>query len=80
MGSIDSFMASEQVVEAWDRQFSAGRKNWLELMNAAQELSQSELAVADAQAMLLVLKWRLAIETKGLDHVLMTTVTKGGEQ
>jgi len=66
-----SFIAYMMVTESWDRQFFAGRKSWVELMNAAQELAQSELAVANQKALLLVLKWRLAIQTRGLEQVLL---------
>jgi len=68
-----AFLASEQVALSWDRQFLAGRKSWLELMNAAQELAQTELSVADTRAALLILKWRLAITTQGLDKILAPT-------
>jgi adhesin transport system outer membrane protein len=66
-----AFIASEQVADSWDRQFLAGRKSWLELMNAAQELAQTELSVADTRAALLILKWRLAITTQGLEKILV---------
>jgi adhesin transport system outer membrane protein len=68
-----AFLASEQVALSWDRQFLAGRKSWLELMNAAQELAQTELSVADAKAALLIVKWRLAINTQGLEKILAPT-------
>lgn len=75
-----SFIAYMMVADSWDRQFFAGRKTWVELMNAAQELAQSELAVADEKAMLMVLKWRLAIETKGLDGVLLSEAPTSSNQ
>lgn len=78
MGSLQkAFVASEQVALAWDRQFLAGRKTWLELMNAAAELAQSEVSVAETKATLFVLKWRLAIMTQGLEKLLTPEQLKG---
>ena len=71
IGSLQkAFIASEQVALAWDRQFLAGRKSWLELMNAAAELAQTEVSVAETKATLFVLKWRIAIMTQGLEKLL----------
>lgn len=72
-----AFVASEQVALAWDRQFLAGRKSWLELMNAAAELAQSEVSVAETRATLFILKWRLAIITEGLEKILAPESQKG---
>lgn len=75
-----AYLSSEQVALSWDRQFLAGRKSWLELMNAAQELAQAELSVADTTATLFILKWRLAITTQGLDALLSPEQEKAGAQ
>jgi adhesin transport system outer membrane protein len=56
--------------EAWDRQFLAGRKSWLDVMNAARELMQSEMELADARVNRQSLQWRLALLTQGVDKVL----------
>ena len=72
-----AFAASEQVTLAWDRQFFAGRKSWLELMNATAELAQSEVSVAETKATLFILKWRLAIMTQGLETILAPEQFKG---
>lgn len=58
--------------EAWDRQFLAGRKSWLDVMNAARELMQSEMDLADARVNLRSLQWRLALSVYGVDDVLST--------
>lgn len=55
-----SWLAAEQTAKAWDRQFLAGRKSWMELMNTVRELMQAHLDLVDAQALLLVSSWRLA--------------------
>ena len=44
--SIDS---NKKVIESFTRQFSAGRKSWLELVNAVREGAQAEYALAEAQ-------------------------------
>ena len=41
---------SEKVLESYQRQFQAGRKSWLDLLNAVRELAQNEYALADAKA------------------------------
>lgn len=56
--------------EAWDRQFLAGRKSWLDVMNAARELMQSEMELADARVNRQSLQWRLALLVQGVDKVL----------
>ena len=72
-----AFIAAERVTVSWDKQFLAGRKSWLELMNAAAELAQAEGAVAETKAALFILKWRLAITTQGLQKVLAPAVVNG---
>ncbi len=61
-----SLDAAVQVSESYDRQFLAGRKTWLDVMNAARELAQTELQLADIASAQVVLSWRLAILTQGL--------------
>lgn len=58
--------AATAVAESYDRQFLAGRKSWLDVMNAARELAQTETQIADLQATQVVLGWRLAITTRGV--------------
>lgn len=65
-----SFLAAGQVAESYDRQFLAGRKTWLDVMNAARELAQSEVQLADIQATQVVVSWRLAIYTQSLPDIL----------
>jgi len=65
-----SLKAAQLVSESYDRQFLAGRKTWLDVMNAARELTQTEVQLADIESAQLVVNWRLAIYAKGLDSVL----------
>lgn len=41
--------SSEQVTESYKRQFIAGRRTWLDVMNAVREATSSEMSVADAE-------------------------------
>ena len=76
MASIQaSLRAAEDVSASYDRQFLAGRKSWLDVMNAARELAQTETQLADLQSTQLVVTWRLAAYTRGIDAV--TAVTAG---
>jgi len=67
-----SLRAAEEVSRSYDRQFLAGRKTWLDVMNAARELAQTEVQLADVESTQVVVSWRLAIYTQGLTAVLET--------
>jgi adhesin transport system outer membrane protein len=64
-----SLKAAEDVSASYDRQFLAGRKSWLDVMNAARELAQTETQLADLQSTLVVVSWRLGAYTRGIDAV-----------
>ncbi|WP_066342766.1 TolC family protein [Azohydromonas lata] len=61
---------SEQVRQAWDRQFLAGRKSWQDLMNAARDQVQTEIQWADFDAAQRVASWRLGLLADGLPATL----------
>ncbi|MDP2786705.1 MAG: TolC family protein [Pseudomonadota bacterium] len=69
-----SLEAAGQVSKSYDRQFLAGRKTWLDVMNAARELAQTELQLADIKSTQVVVTWRLAIYTQGI-----AAVVEGGQ-
>ena len=62
-----SLRSSQAVSQSWSRQFLAGQKSWLDVMNAARELAQVEVQMADLEATQLLLTWRLAIVVRGVD-------------
>ncbi len=62
--------ANQATLQAWDRQFLAGRKSWLDVMNAARELMQAEIDMADARVNQQSLQWRLALWAHGPDALL----------
>ena len=64
-----SLKAAEDVSSSYDRQFLAGRKSWLDVMNAARELAQIETQLADLQSTQVVVSWRLGAYTRGIDAV-----------
>jgi outer membrane protein, adhesin transport system len=68
-----SLQAAEQVGESYDRQFLAGRKTWLDVMNAAREVAQAQTQMADIQASLVIIGWRLALYTEPLARVTQDT-------
>ncbi len=66
--------ASDAIAQAWSRQFIAGRKTWLDVMNAMREQTQLETQIADATSAQLLLTWRLAIVGRGLEQALARAV------
>lgn len=65
-----SLASTQAMVKSWDRQFLAGRKTWVEVMNAARELAQSQTALADVSVSYVVSTWRLAVYSEGLEALL----------
>lgn len=62
-----SLRTFEAISHAWNRQFVAGRKTWLDVMNSARELSQMEVQLGDVYAERLLVTWRLGIAVRGVD-------------
>ena len=50
---------SAEVFESYARQYTAGRKTWIDVLNAVREATQSELAAEDARAQMLAASLRL---------------------
>jgi adhesin transport system outer membrane protein len=53
--------ANAAVLASYERLFVAGKRSWLEVMNAAREVSDSELALADIEAQMIAGRYRLAL-------------------
>lgn len=70
-----NLQASRVTAEAWDRQFLAGRKSWMEVMNTARELAQAELELADARTANAVTAWRLTILSVGWQSAVQASKT-----
>ena len=65
-----SLDVAKTVSESYGRQFLAGRKTWLDVMNAARDLVNTEVQLADASGAAFTVSWRLAVVTQGVDAVL----------
>ncbi len=61
--------AVKELAESYDRQFLAGRKSWLDVMNAARELAQTETQLADLVSTQVLVTWRLVLNTGGVDAI-----------
>lgn len=66
-GTTAAIAANRAVLASFERQFAASRKTWLEVINAARELSLTETAAADIDAALVGAQWRLDIRTGQID-------------
>lgn len=64
--------ANQEMNEAYARQFNAGRKTWIDVMNAARERTQAQIQLSEAQAIALTSAWRLHILTQGLANLTPT--------
>lgn len=62
--------AASDVSDSYERQFLAGRKQWLDLMNAAREQAQSDVQLADAIGAQQLANWRLALLSRGVDDLI----------
>ena len=66
-----SIIISENILDSYTRQFLAGRKSWIEVMNAARETAQYQSQGSEIEAAQTLLSWRLAVNTYGLPAVLL---------
>jgi adhesin transport system outer membrane protein len=57
---------SGEVFESYVRQYTTGRKGWLDVMNSAQEAANAEMAAADASAQITSSALRLRLLTGNL--------------
>ena len=61
-----SWQSAANISQAWERQFLAGSKSWLDIMNATREQTQMEVQLAEAQATQVLLTWRLVLLSQGV--------------
>jgi adhesin transport system outer membrane protein len=52
---------SELVLASYKRQFEAGKKNWLDVLNAVRELAQNQYNQADTRGQLMGAMYRLQL-------------------
>jgi adhesin transport system outer membrane protein len=72
--------ASSDVLDSYERQFLAGRKQWLDLMNAAREQAQTESQLADAMGALELSTLRLVLLTGGVEALLQVRSAANGSK
>ena len=65
-----SVISTRDMFDSWDRQFLAGRKTWVEVMNAARELAQVQTALAEAESSYTSATWRLKILSEGIPNLM----------
>lgn len=57
--------SSQEIQAAWERQFINGKKTWIDVMNAARETSQAELAIIENEMAWLQSMGRLHLQAHG---------------
>ncbi|WP_268246250.1 MULTISPECIES: TolC family protein [Halomonadaceae] len=65
-----SVVEAENVFASYRRQYLAGQKTWLDVLNSAGEVASTKVRLTDAITTRMVLSWRLALNTYGIDSVL----------
>ncbi|WP_343742347.1 TolC family protein [Herbaspirillum huttiense] len=65
----DVAISSEEVLASYTRQYLSGRRSWLDVMNAAREVVQTDLQKADVTAMIIADGRKLQLWAYGLDQV-----------
>jgi adhesin transport system outer membrane protein len=61
---------AKSVAQSWDRQYVAGKKSWQEVMNAAREVTQSQVQLIEMEGQASTAAWRFAILTRGVDWIV----------
>jgi adhesin transport system outer membrane protein len=57
----NTLKANTEVLASYDRLFVAGKRSWLDVLNAARELTEVELSLADVEAQLVASRYRLRL-------------------
>lgn len=68
-GAQQSSASSKAVYESYVRQYSAGKKSWLDVMNTVREAIQADMTVADARAQMSAAALRLEVRTGDLQFL-----------
>nr|WP_244958444.1 TolC family protein [Citrobacter gillenii] len=62
---LDSLQTLISIRDSYLRQFNAGRRQWQEVMNAAQDVSEARYTIADMRASLLISGYQLLLLARG---------------
>jgi adhesin transport system outer membrane protein len=66
---------AHEVTESYARQFVAGRKTWIDVLNAQREATQAQWSLDDASAQLLAAQLRLALWTDAAAYATLNPPT-----
>jgi outer membrane protein, adhesin transport system len=58
---LTNVAAAGRVLASYERLFAVGKRSWLDVLNAARELSDAEITVADTEAQVIASRYRLAL-------------------
>ena len=58
-----------KLIESYSRQYLAGKKSWIDLMNGVREMTQTKVTVVDMEASLLTSSWRLFISINAPNYL-----------
>lgn len=72
----DITLENQEIVASFVRQYLAGKKSWLEVLNAERELVQSRLQMADLQTSLMAATYRLQRLSGQLNKTKETTLNE----
>lgn len=64
--AIQGRVMANEVSDSYSRQFTTGKKSWIDVLNSVRESVQSEQAVADAEGQLIAAALRLKLATGAL--------------
>ncbi len=65
----EALHSARQTKDSYDRQLSAGRKTWKDVINAMQEVLQLELRIVENEAESVYLSWHLGIDIYGVKAI-----------
>lgn len=65
-----SVLEAESVLASYRRQYLAGQKSWLDVLNSAREVASTKARLTDAVVARMVASWRLALNVYGVGPVL----------
>lgn len=63
----NTILSSKEVLDSYSRLFVAGKKQWLDLVNASKELMQNNQELASQEAMIKILKYKFALTIGDID-------------
>ncbi len=63
-----NLQSAQDIESAWQRQFEAGKKSWMDVVNAVRETSQAKQSIIDNDMALQLSYWRLQVLAYGVTH------------